>query len=129
MPSMAVETSRPVVTDALALSIRSRFRRADESLMDVTPGAEATDSAGDGDGGFAFAFAVDDVAGELSIDRAALSKSRFESQGGSPSVGVDSGHVPRLTKVIESRDDTDKAPARTGIGLGLPQAKEVRWWW
>jgi hypothetical protein len=53
---------------------------------------------------------------ELSVERAALSKSKFETMG--TSLRDSGGEV--------SESGCGVKPSRAGIGLGLPQAKEVR---
>jgi hypothetical protein len=117
MPSAPADNGRPLVTDALASSIRSRFVRCDEAVMSVERQVDTQSSVDTGvDVGAAAAV-------ELSVERAALSKSKFETMGTdtSPRDGV--LLQQRLTAVCKSGSD-DK-PSRAGIGLGLPQSKEV----
>ncbi len=99
------------VTESLARSIREQYRRDTEALLTLGARDVAHASA-------LSVLALGDAEVEISLDRAALSRSRFEA-GGSVTLSAAS---PQMS---DSREEWEKGTKGAGIGLGLPQAKEV----
>jgi hypothetical protein len=90
------------LSDAVVASTRRHYNRQCE-VLETVPELDAEEC----DGGRGF-----NSSSGLSVERAALSRSRFESQ------------VSQSGDGRESESPTDAS--HMGIGLGLPQSKQVR---
>jgi hypothetical protein len=103
VPAQLAETRS---VEALAASARSSYRRGVDVPVALTL-PKGLSKAGDGD-------AIRRIASKYSIDRAALTASRFKAQsasGDDAQHGGGGGAAPRSSN--------------TGIGIGLPQSRQV----